>query len=129
MQIIVSYLADAAKLIQQMRTAFAMKDITTLTRGAHSLKSTSLTVGAIRVAEIAKELEMAGRSGVLDVVPLFLTALTAEYAAAEGLLQAECRAPQSPGAAAPGVAPSIGSAALPARDQSVVAVSASASNV
>lgn len=95
-QIITSYLSDAAKLIQQTHVAYAAKDIKTLTRNAHSLTSTSLTVGASKVAAVAKELEMAGRSGTIDMVPLFLTALTAEYAAAEGLLQAECRALQSP---------------------------------
>ncbi len=118
-QIIVSYLSDAAKLIQQMQGALAAKDVTTLTRGAHSLKSTSLTVGAVRVADIAKELEMAGKSGTLDAAPLFLTALTAEFAAAEGLLQAECRTLQSPRPTQPAARLSSGCAALPARDQSV----------
>jgi HPt (histidine-containing phosphotransfer) domain-containing protein len=98
-QIIESYLSDSTKLIQQIRTAFSANDIVTLTRNAHTLKSTSLTVGATRVGEIAKELEMACKSGTLQVLPLFLTALTAEYAAAERLLKAECVAPQSPPAA------------------------------
>jgi HPt (histidine-containing phosphotransfer) domain-containing protein len=98
-QIITSYLSDATTLIQKSRVAFAENDIATLTRNAHSLKSTSLTVGATRVATVAKELEMAGRSGAIDAAPMLLTALTAEYAAAENLLQAECRALQLPPAA------------------------------
>jgi HPt (histidine-containing phosphotransfer) domain-containing protein len=113
--IITSYLSDAEKLIQQTREAFAAKDVTTLTRNAHTLKSTSLTVGATRVADIAKEIEMAGKSGTLAVVPMFLTVLSAEYAAAEGLLQAECRAQQSPRAAQSAVDTFSGHTSLPSR--------------
>ncbi len=95
-QIITSYLSDAAKLIAQSQVACAAKDIATLTRNAHSLKATSLTVGAVKVAEIASALELAGRNATIEAAPMFLTALTAEFAAAENLLQAECRALQLP---------------------------------
>lgn len=105
-QIIGSYLSDATELIQQIVTAFRAKDIVTLTRNAHSLKSTSLTVGAIRVGEIAKELEIACKGGALEVVPLFLTVLMAEYAAAAGLLKAEQSALHSPRSAASAAHPS-----------------------
>ena len=94
-QIIASYLSDAANLIQQIASASAAHDIATLQRHAHSLKSTSLTVGAVRVGAVARELETACKTGAIDVLPLFLTALSAEYAAAERLLQAERNTLQS----------------------------------
>lgn len=91
-QIINSYLSDAPALIQGMRAALAAKDMTTLARNAHSLKSTSLSLGATRVSEIAREMEVAGKSLAIETCPMLLMALTAEYAAAERLLQAECAA-------------------------------------
>jgi HPt (histidine-containing phosphotransfer) domain-containing protein len=121
-QIIGSYLSDASVLVHYIGAAFRAKDIVALTRHAHSLKSTSLTVGAVRVAEIAKELEIAGKSGTLEVVPMFLTVLSAEYAAAAGLLKAEQSAVQSPRVAAPSSSASS-ERLVPARDPAVHGVS------
>jgi HPt (histidine-containing phosphotransfer) domain-containing protein len=91
-RIITSYLNDAPNLIQQMRSALAGNDIVSLTRHAHSLKSTSLSLGASRVSQIARELELAGKSNATDGCQSLLMALGAEYAAAERLLRAECDA-------------------------------------
>ena len=93
-QIVNSYLVDAPALIQKMRAALAVDDIVSLTRNAHSLKSTSLSLGAIRVSEIAREMETAGRSKATGACPALLMALSAEYAVAEQLLKAECAAVQ-----------------------------------
>jgi HPt (histidine-containing phosphotransfer) domain-containing protein len=88
-QIITSYLNDAPNLIQQMHAALAGNDIVSLTRHAHSLKSTSLSLGASRVGQIAREIELAGKSKATDGCQPLLMALGAEYAAAERLLRAE----------------------------------------
>jgi HPt (histidine-containing phosphotransfer) domain-containing protein len=37
-----------------------------LVRPAHTLKSSSATVGAMRLSSVARELEMAGRTGSLE---------------------------------------------------------------
>lgn len=91
-QIVDTYLADSARLLQQIRNALAEKDLVAMTRGAHTLKSTSASVGATRVSEIAQALEAAGKNKTIDVCPMFLTALTAEHAASERLLREECTA-------------------------------------
>jgi HPt (histidine-containing phosphotransfer) domain-containing protein len=91
-QIVDTYIADSANLLQQIRSALAEKDLVGLTRSAHTLKSTSASVGATRVSEIAKALETAGKNNTIDVCPLFLTALSAEHTAAERLLRDECAA-------------------------------------
>lgn len=85
-----SYLRDAASLLQKMRTAMSEGDATSLARYAHSLKSTSASMGATRVSEIAKEMEKAARNQAVDACPSFLTALTAEQAVAERLLREVC---------------------------------------
>jgi HPt (histidine-containing phosphotransfer) domain-containing protein len=95
-QIITSYLSDAPNLIQQIRTALAGNDIVSLTRHAHSLKSTSLSLGASRVSQIARELELAGKNNATDGCQSLLMALGAEYSAAERLLRAECDAARRP---------------------------------
>ena len=87
-QIINAYLDDAPALIAQMQAALGANDVRTLTRHVHSLKSTSLSLGATRVANLAREIEMAGKSNVLDSCPALLMALNAEYAAAQRLLKA-----------------------------------------
>lgn len=88
-RIISSYLEDAPALIQQMKTALSANDVPTLTRHAHSLKSTSLSLGATRVSELAREIEVAGRDKAIDGCQVLLMALSAEYASAERLLRAE----------------------------------------
>lgn len=92
-QIINVYLDDAPKLIANIQTALAAKDIATMTRHAHSLKSSSMSVGASRVGEIASTIESGGRKNSVDDCPALVMALTAEYAAAKRLLQAELPAP------------------------------------
>jgi HPt (histidine-containing phosphotransfer) domain-containing protein len=92
-QIINVYLGDAPKLIANIQAALAAKDIATMTRHAHSLKSASLSVGASRVGEIASSIESGGRKNNVDDCPALLMALSAEYSAAKQLLQAEIPAP------------------------------------
>ena len=50
----------------------------------------------MRVSNVARELETACKNEAFDVVPLFLTVLVAEYAAAERLLKTERSARLSP---------------------------------
>lgn len=91
-QIIGTYLVDAAALIAQMRDALTAGDGASLTRHAHSLKSTSMSLGAMRVGELARDIEMAGKNNRLTDCPALLAALSAEYSLAESWLQAELAA-------------------------------------
>ncbi len=89
-QIITSYLNDAPDLMRQIQAALAGRDLPTLTRQAHSLKSTSASLGATRVSELARELEMAGKNNAIEQCASMIDALAVEYAAAKRLLLAEC---------------------------------------
>ena len=95
-QIIAAYLQDTPNLIRQIEAALAANDIEALTRSAHSLKSTCMSLGVTRVSQIARDIEFAGKSNSIAGCSSLLAALTAEYAAAEPLLQAECAAAQRP---------------------------------
>jgi HPt (histidine-containing phosphotransfer) domain-containing protein len=60
------YLADVPVQITGIADALEADDAAALVRPAHTLKSASATVGAMRLSAVARELEMAGRSGSLD---------------------------------------------------------------
>jgi HPt (histidine-containing phosphotransfer) domain-containing protein len=68
-ELIQTYLADTPMQFEGMSEAVEADDATALVRPAHTLKSSSATVGAMRLSSLARELEMAGRSGSLDAAP------------------------------------------------------------
>jgi HPt (histidine-containing phosphotransfer) domain-containing protein len=61
-----TYLAEAPAQVEGIVLALAGADAAALVRPAHTLKSSSATMGAARLSAIARRLEMAGRSGALD---------------------------------------------------------------
>jgi len=65
-ELIQTYLADTPALLEGMTAAVEADDAAALVRPAHTLKSSSATVGASRLSSVARELEMGGRTGALD---------------------------------------------------------------
>jgi HPt (histidine-containing phosphotransfer) domain-containing protein len=63
--LIQAYLSDGEKHVADVEAAIAAGDAASLVRPAHTLKSSSATVGADSLAAAARELELAGRSGTL----------------------------------------------------------------
>ena len=61
-----TYLAEAPAQVEGIAIALAGADAAALVRPAHTLKSSSATMGAVRLSAIARRLEIAGRSGALD---------------------------------------------------------------
>ena len=58
-----SFLADAPGLLNSIQTAIAEDDPQQLDFAAHTLKSSSATLGAIRLSELCKQLEIWGKAG------------------------------------------------------------------
>ncbi|GAB4174708.1 MAG: hypothetical protein Fur006_04700 [Coleofasciculaceae cyanobacterium] len=83
------YLEDAPKLVSAIASAVERGDAKQLHSCAHTLKSSSLTLGATILSNVCKELEALGRNGHtesgLDKVPQ----LEAEYAKVKAALQIE----------------------------------------
>jgi CheY-like chemotaxis protein/HPt (histidine-containing phosphotransfer) domain-containing protein len=52
-----TFLPNADKLIEEMRTSSVDKDIKTFNRAAHTLKSSSASLGALQLSDYAKRLE------------------------------------------------------------------------
>ena len=67
-ELIEAYLDDSPNLINEMKTALQQNDHTTFRRAAHTLKSSSASLGAMSLSEISKELEMIGKSEDLNQV-------------------------------------------------------------
>jgi HPt (histidine-containing phosphotransfer) domain-containing protein len=65
-ELVETYLADVPVQLSGIAAAVGANDAAALVRPAHTLKSSSATVGAMRLATVARELEMAGRLGALD---------------------------------------------------------------
>jgi PAS domain S-box-containing protein len=78
-ELIDTFLDDARGLIASIRRAMVETDRDAFRRAAHSLKSTSESLGATDLANFARELENIGRSGVLSDVGDRIERLAALY--------------------------------------------------
>jgi len=80
-QLIPAYLDQSDEMITEMPDLLGKGDLETLERHAHSLKSSSLNVGAEALSAIARKLEDTTRSnnGDTDALSAMISAITAEY--------------------------------------------------
>jgi len=65
-ELLETYLAETPEQLGAIDSAVEADDAEALVRPAHTLKSSSATLGAMRLSALGRELEMAGRSGALD---------------------------------------------------------------
>jgi len=73
------YLNSAENLLEEIQLAFANQDSSQFSLSAHSLKSTSASIGAARLSQICKYLEQVGKTGKLSISSDVLDLLTNEY--------------------------------------------------
>jgi len=88
-ELVQTFLEEAPAMLAELREALAAGNADAFRRAAHSLKSNSLTFGALPLGVLARELELGGfdaarRSNALDV-------LETEYTRAAQALEALCR--------------------------------------
>src|SRR5574341_1951318 len=65
-ELIDTFLEDAPKLIDELKSALDANNADTFRRAAHSMKSNAATFGANQLATLAKELEMLGKENRLN---------------------------------------------------------------
>ena len=88
-ELVDTYLDDSAEQVDAIGASVDADDAEGLVRPAHTLKSSSATLGAQQLAARARALEMAGRSGTLDdEARSSASALRADWEAAVAALQA-----------------------------------------
>ena len=68
-ELVDTYLDDGAQILEQLRDAAGRGAVADLVRPVHSLKSSSLNVGALRLGEQCRTLEEAARSGGVPHAP------------------------------------------------------------
>lgn len=88
-EVIDSYLEDAPNLVEAIRRSVTNKDAIALRYAAHTLKSSSATLGATALAELSKQLEAIGRGGTTENALAIATSVNAEYERVQAVLQQE----------------------------------------
>jgi signal transduction histidine kinase/DNA-binding response OmpR family regulator len=88
-RVVKTYLSSSARLLAALRDAVAASDPEASAVAAHTLKSSSAQVGAVRVSALCKELETRGRSGSMEGVAELLDEIANELESACERLAAE----------------------------------------
>jgi HPt (histidine-containing phosphotransfer) domain-containing protein len=88
-KLIGDYLAESAKCMTALRDAVVQSDATAVRIAAHSLKGSSSTMGAKRMAALCDELETLARTTILGGAPALVVALDDEFVRVEAALQIE----------------------------------------
>ena len=65
-ELIDAYLTDAAAMVLALEAAAASASVESLVRPAHTLKSNSANLGALRLAALCRDLETDARGGVVE---------------------------------------------------------------
>jgi HPt (histidine-containing phosphotransfer) domain-containing protein len=78
-ELIDTYYQETGELIEQLHQALTAGDSITVGRLAHSIKSSSASLGAVNFSQQARELEMLGKAGDLSGADVKLEQLTADF--------------------------------------------------
>ena len=73
------YLSSAENLLEEIQLAFESQDAHKAGLASHSLKSTSASIGAMRLSYLCRYFEQVCTTGNLTITPQLLKALTEEY--------------------------------------------------
>lgn len=87
------YLEEAPGQLAQLQVAADGRDPEAVSREAHSFKSSSANLGAITLATIARQLEVAGRSGDTETLAAGVRQLAATFTQVKTVLEALRHAP------------------------------------
>jgi two-component system sensor histidine kinase/response regulator len=85
------YLENSPKLIQDMEAALAAGEAKNLMRAAHTLKSSSASMGALRLSSLSKAIEIAARNQALAEIGDSIVRVKVEFDAARVALNARMR--------------------------------------
>ena len=86
-EILQAYFDETPKLIKTLQKTLDDKDYEAFTRSAHSIKSTSNSIGALQYGAVARELEMAGRERNLENISAKVEKLISGYAEVKKALE------------------------------------------
>lgn len=87
-ELVDTYLDDGATQVAALRAALTSGDSAELVRPAHTLKSSSASIGALGLAELCRTLEADARQGPVPDAAARVTAIAAAFDAVTGDLRA-----------------------------------------
>jgi CheY-like chemotaxis protein/HPt (histidine-containing phosphotransfer) domain-containing protein len=90
-ELIAIYLEDSPQLLHLIREAVLTDNPDSLRRSAHTLRSSSASLGSLSLSKLCKELEDLGRSGTTTGAAEQLEQLEVEYKRMTIALQSECK--------------------------------------
>jgi HPt (histidine-containing phosphotransfer) domain-containing protein len=85
------FLEDASSQLEALREAIRVGDATAVERVAHTLKGSCGNMGALRASTICAELQDIGNSGELELAPVLVERLGAEFARVRVALESETK--------------------------------------
>ncbi|NER39480.1 MAG: response regulator [Oscillatoria sp. SIO1A7] len=93
-ELIDAYLEDSPSLLQQMREAIAPENFEAMKAAAHSLKSSSASMGAIALSKLCQQLENAAKLPYVSTIDALamVSEIESEYERVKLALQAELQA-------------------------------------
>jgi len=86
-ELIETYLGDSPAQFAALRTGLAAGDEVAVRRAAHTLKSTSASFGATRLATMSREIEASAAASDLAGLPPRVDAIATEYEAVAAALR------------------------------------------
>jgi HPt (histidine-containing phosphotransfer) domain-containing protein len=86
-ELIYAYLDDSPKLIQGLVNALNTQDKEEMKINAHTLKSSSSSLGAMKLAELSKELECCTIVGDMEKPSILIPQILSEYKEVEKLMR------------------------------------------
>lgn len=86
-ELIDTYINETGNLIEQLRQALTVKDSTSFGRLAHSIKSSSASLGALVFSQKARELEMLGKANDLSEAGPKLERLATDFLQVKNCLE------------------------------------------
>ncbi len=78
-EVLSSFIEDVPRLFLEMRNAYDKEDKSTISRNAHSLKSTSRTIGGMRMGAVAEKLEKEAGSTDFTEIKRLIDNILAEF--------------------------------------------------
>lgn len=69
---------SVARLLPQMTTAFEARDMAAIRHVAHTLKSSSASIGAVKLSQLCADIETMSREGRIDGLPEAMSAFDSE---------------------------------------------------
>jgi CheY-like chemotaxis protein len=90
-QLIDIYLEEAPDLLQAISAAITQTDASAMQRAAHTLKSSSASLGAITLSKLCQELEDMGQASTMTDALSLESQLKVEYERVKVALQLECQ--------------------------------------